>query len=165
MKPTSMHRLHRPSWRSIIAGIPSRLPRYTGSPREQAGLLVLTYATASLGLGMVLQSSRWSNTPAYGILLEILPAQAWGAIHLAVAGLMACSIWWHRSWGLGFAAHIVAMTLVFGWLIAFIIRWRSDDNTTNANMTSWSTYLVICVASLVLLNQRKIQGRFPPRQK
>lgn len=139
--------------------IRSRIPRYGGSPREQAGMIVLTCAATSLGLGMVLQDSRWSATPAYGILLMILSAHVWGTIHLAVAALMACSIWRHRNWAIAFVAHVAAMTLIFGWLIAFVIRWRSDDKTTNANMTAWGVYLLIAIGSFVLLNQRKAQGK------
>ena len=167
----AQHRLYRPPQRNIVTNACSRiaqfaravrshLPRYSGSPREQAGLTVLTCATTSLGLGMVLQDSRWSATPAYGILLMILSAHVWGTIHLAVAALMACSIWRHRNWPIAFAAHVAAMTLIFGWLIAFVIRWSSDNKTTNSNITAWGVYLLIAIGSFILLNQRKAQGRF-----
>jgi len=138
----------------------SRFPRYSGSPREQAGLAILTLANISLGLGMLFESSRWSSTPAYGILLQILSAHAWGTMYLAVAAVMACSIWWHRSWPLAFTAHVAGMALHFGWWIAFVVRWATDEKTTNVNMTSWGVYLVIGVWSFLLLNQRKALGRF-----
>lgn len=138
----------------------ARLPRYGGSPREQAGLVILTLANTSLGLGMLFEASRWSATPAYGILLKILSAHAWGIIHLTVAAVMACAIWWHRSYPLAFLAHVAFMALGFGWWIAFVIRWATDEKTTNVNMTSWGVYLVIAVWSFLLLNQRKAQGRF-----
>jgi len=140
--------------------IGSRLPRYSGSPREQAGLAILTLANTSLGLGMLFEAARWSATPAYGILLQILSAHVWGTMYLAVAAVMACSIWWHRSWPLAFTAHVAGMALHFGWWIAFVVRWATDDKTTNVNMTSWGVYLVIGVWSFLLLNQRKAQGRF-----
>ena len=167
----AQHRLYQPPQRNIVTNACSRiarlaravrshLPRYSGSPREQAGLAVLTIVTTSLGLGMVFQDSRWSATPAYGILLQILSAHAWGAIYLAAAALLACSIWWHRSWALAFMAHVAVMTLLFGWWIAFVIRWITDEKTTNVNPTSWGAYLVIAVWSFLLLNQRKARGRF-----
>ncbi len=89
-----------------------------------------------------------------------ISGHTWGLIHLTVAALIVSSILWHRNWALAFAGHVVVMTLIFGWLIAFVVRWDSDSKTTNANMTAWSTYLLIAIGSFVLLNRRKIQGRF-----
>ena len=103
-----------------------------------AGWFILT------GLGLVIQSDRYSNTPAYGNLIEVLPAQMWGVLHLAVATALLASIIRSFRW-VTTAAITAAVALTGGWWVAFIIRWATDTGTTPVNPTNWVLMLFLLI--------------------
>ena len=115
-------------------------------PRPDSGLLAVTIAFTAFAFGLWLQPDRWASTPAYALLLNILPQQTWGSIYLALALLMGCALLWPR-WGLVITAHTLAIGLTAAWWFAFVIRWITDDGTTIVNVVSWGTYLLLLVWS------------------
>lgn len=126
---------------------PSPPPRY---PLSTVGIAVIL---TIFGLALIFQSDRWSNTPSYGNLLILLPADAWGGVYLVGAALMIAGLAWQVRW-LGLAAHAVAFMLLLGWEFAFGVRWLTDDGTTIANVVAWGTYVAILLVSVRLFNAR-----------
>lgn len=126
---------------------------------DRVGLIIMALANTGFGVGLWFQSQRWSNTPAYALLLDVFPTQAWGTIYLAVALVMALTIRWHRNWPLGVMAHTLGIALATTWWFAFIVRYLTDDGTTIANPISWGVQLLVLGGSSLCLYQRKVQGR------
>jgi small-conductance mechanosensitive channel len=108
-----------------------------------------TFAYVLIGAGLLIQPNRFSRTPAYGNLIRVFPAQTWGVIYLVIAAGLALWVlgrvpaWW------GIAIHTVAITLVSGWLLAFVVRWITDDSTTIVNVASWSIFLLLTIRSSI----------------
>jgi ABC-type proline/glycine betaine transport system permease subunit len=100
-----------------------------------------------IGIGLCFQPLRFQRTPSYANLLNIAPAQAWGALYLIVAVLLVSWMvrrapqWW------GIAVHTIAVMLTAGWLGAFIVRWLTDDATTIVNVASWTVFLSLVIKS------------------
>lgn len=111
---------------------------------------VITYtvvlAFAAIGLGLVLQPARFGETPSYANLLHFAPAEVWGAVYLSVAGLLLVWRLIQRQW-IGVAAHTLASILTLWWLMAFVVRYFTDDATTIVNVVSWTVYLSLVVRS------------------
>lgn len=121
-----------------------------------------------IGLSLLLQGSRYSRTPSYAILLDLLPAQVWGVVYLVVAVLFTVYLAVYPSRWLAIVAHTVGITLISWWLIAFIVRYFTDGATTPVNVVSWAVYLFILVRSgwmidVVVLSHKSTMGRDTPR--
>lgn len=119
-------------------------------PREWmwAGL-VMAVAFLTIGATLIFQTDRYNNTPSYGILLDVLPAIAWGAMYLVAGGLLALYVWKWRSQPFSIVAHTAAATLSMVWLSAFVIRYITDPGTTIVNVVSWSVYTLLVLRSSV----------------
>jgi hypothetical protein len=124
--------------------------------------VVIAIAYLGLGLDMLLQPDRFSKTPAYGTLTAVLDIRIWGACYLAAAVLLAifASLVTNRQYGV--LAHIASGTITLVWLLVFIIRWKSDPNTTAVNVVSWSVFLTIIIRSLTLVPMA-VEARPPAR--
>jgi hypothetical protein len=104
-----------------------------------------------LGLGMVLQPSRFSATPAYGNLTQVLDIRLWGAMYLAVAALFGVYTVLVTGRLFGIVVHIPGAIVTGTWWLAFIIRWRTDDSTTVVNVVSWMVFILIIMRSASLI--------------
>lgn len=113
--------------------------------------VVIAIAYLGLGLGMLLQPRRFSATPAYGNLIEILNIQAWGVCYLLVAVLLGSYISLLTSRLFGITAHIMALIVTMVWWFAFVIRWLTDANTTVVNVVSWFVFLLVIARSASLI--------------
>jgi len=130
-------------------------PIYLYRPsRRNIGLMAVTVAYAVTGFDLLLQPERWERTAAYGNLLNIISAQKWAVLYVAVAGLLAASLWLHQRWGLGVVAHTTGIALGVFWWAAFVIRWLTDDSTTVANVLSWGIYLLLLGLSSMSLARK-----------
>lgn len=119
--------------------------RYVAWSSVIAGIFLI------FGVALILQPERWGNTPSYANLLAILDAPYWGIIHLIVgAFLMATFKLRHVKW-LFIASHTVAIALLGSWLIAFIVRYLTDEGTTIVNVVSWTVFLSLLIQSSVSL--------------
>jgi len=127
-------------------------------PGRSVGLIAVTIAYTAFGLGLWLQPDRWAKTPAYALLLDLLPQQVWGTIYLVVAALLAAAVWQCQVWWLAVVAHSLGLALGGGWWIAFVIRWLTDDKTTVVNVVSWGTYVLLLVLSASLLERRRLES-------
>jgi hypothetical protein len=111
---------------------------------------IITYtvvlAYAAIGLGLVLQPARFGATPSYANLLQFAPAEAWGAAYLTVAGLLVAWRMIRHQW-VGVAAHTLASILTVWWLLAFVVRYSTDNATTIVNVVSWSVFLSLVIRS------------------
>lgn len=121
------------------------------APRRRWGVpaqtVAVTVVLTGLGLDMVIRSARWYKTPAYGNLLKIMSADAWGAIYLAVAAAMVLGMVLRTRRPIRVAAHTLAFVLLIGWEFAFGIRAVTDPATTIANVMSWGAYVFLTVWS------------------
>jgi len=115
-------------------------------------LVFMTFILTAIGLALIFQPTRWSNTPAYANLLEVAGQRTWGAIHLAAAAVMAASAVPPHRRELLVAAHTVSIGLVAFWLIAFVVRYLTNDGTTVVNVLSWTTYLFLLTLSSALMD-------------
>lgn len=116
------------------------------SPRPGLGdMLIATGWFALTGLGLIIQSDRYSNTPAYANLIEVLPAQVWGGFHLAVAAALLAAITHLQARWATTAAITAAFALTGAWWVAFIIRWATDTGTTPVNPTNWVLMLFLLI--------------------
>lgn len=108
-----------------------------------------------IGLGLILQSARWYDTPAYGVLLKIFNADAWGIIHLAVAGLMVIGITTKPRWT-SVVAHTAALVILGIWDFAFFVRWVTDHATTSVNPSNWTAWLILAGWSATLIDRPRL---------
>jgi hypothetical protein len=106
-------------------------------------ILILT----AIGVTLIVQPDRYSNTPSYANLLNVLPAWGWGIAYSAVAVLHGCELWFRKQL-LTTITHTIGIILVTAWLAAFVVRYITDDGTTIVNVASWSAYLYLELRSL-----------------
>lgn len=123
-----------------------------------------------IGLALLLQGGRFDKTPAYAILLYLVPAQIWGMAYLLVAASFVgyLMIWPTRQ--LAVFAHTIGIILTGWWLLAFIIRYATDASTTPVNVVSWALYLFLLIRSgwmidVVVLSQQSTMGRDTPHDE
>lgn len=113
--------------------------------------VVIAIAYLALGFDMLLQPDRFSSTPAYGTLTQVLDIRIWGACYLIAAVLLAgfVSLVTNRQYGV--LAHAVSGAVTLVWWFAFVIRWLSDPHTTAVNVVSWGVFLVVIIRSMTLI--------------
>lgn len=128
-------------------------PRPAAPSRYPATTVGVTAILTIFGLALIVQSSRWGNTPSYANLLVLMPADIWGAVYLAVAALMGSVLVWRVKWW-AVTAHMIALLVLLGWEFAFVIRWLTDDGTTIVNAVSWGTYVILLLRSAQLINTK-----------
>lgn len=107
------------------------------------GLITLL---AIFGLALVFQANRWGRTPAYGNLLQILPAPVWGFVYLGAAVLLLTGLLL-KIRPVSMAGHTLAFILLAAWELAFFVRWVTDPFTTIANVVAWGYYLSLLMRS------------------
>jgi hypothetical protein len=137
--------------RTVIK-LPSLRPRLLNLPLQTWGVIAIF---AIFGLALVLQADRWSRTPAYGNLIQIMPAQAWGIVHLVILIAISAGLLLY-SRVLNLAGHTAGFILLAFWDSAFIIRCFTDKNTTVANGVAWTFYAVLLVWSARSTNERRV---------
>jgi hypothetical protein len=125
--------------------------------------VVIALAFLGLGLDMLLEPRRFSTTPAYGTLIAVLNIRIWGACYLTAATLLIIFVSFVTNRQYGVIAHVASGTIALVWLVVFVIRWRSDPNTTAVNVVSWSVFLMVIIRSMTLIpmaveNHPPIQG-------
>jgi hypothetical protein len=123
--------------------------------------VITVYVLVCLGLGLLLQADRWSSTPAYGTLLALLTAPGWGFVYLGLGLLVWLVAAVDRLRFLSFWAHAPVFFLLVFWLVAFIVRWKTDPHTTVANVLAWSVYVFTAVRSAVAIAERHAQKAIP----
>lgn len=116
-------------------------------------MVVLCVAFLAIGITLIVQPSRFANTPSYANLLIIFRQQTWGALYLAAAVLQIASIWNFTRRTLLVVTHTIVITLISVWLVAFIIRYATDDGTTIVNVVSWTVYFYLAVRSALLVDE------------
>lgn len=110
---------------------------------------IMAIVFLAIGGTLCVQQFRYSNTPAYHILLQVAPAWAWGIGYLISGALLAAyAIRWHAIW-FAAVAHCTAGFLAVWWLLSFVIRYLTDDGTTIVNVCSWSVYTYLIVRSFL----------------
>jgi hypothetical protein len=117
-----------------------------------------------IGTSLLFQGERYGRTPAYAILLNLLPAPVWGVAYLTIGLLFALYLAVHPTRWLAILAHTAGVTLILWWLIAFVVRYLTDTATTPVNVVSWSLYLFLLVRSawmidVVILSTTSTMGR------
>lgn len=123
-------------------------------------MAVMAVVFAAIGLTLMLQPSRYANTPSYANLLDIARQQTWSVAYLVAAALKVAAICRPAHRALVIVTHTVSITLVGVWLAAFIVRWITDDGTTIVNVSSWSVYLYLVVRAAVSIDTPRMSG--PP---
>jgi hypothetical protein len=103
------------------------------------------------GLGMIGQPGRFSATPAYGNVIEVLDIRWWGVVYLTSAVLFIIYTVLMTSRLFGIITHTAGLIVTGVWWLAFIIRWLTDANTTIVNVTSWLVLLLIIGRSATLI--------------
>lgn len=108
---------------------------------------IVAIAYAAMGLGLIIQPSRFSATPAYHNLIRWAPAQAWGVAYLFAAALLGLWILRPPRLAIAMIAYTFAIALTLLWLMAFVIRYATDSHTTAVNVVTWAVYLSLLVRS------------------
>lgn len=134
-------RAERVRWRS--------LPHHI-EPGVWPGALICVAYTV-YGLGMVLQPVRFTTTPAYGTLTQVLDIRWWGVLHLVVAALFGAYTVVVTGRLFGIITHIVGLIVTVVWFMAFIVRWLTDANTTVVNVASWLVLTLLIARSATLI--------------
>jgi hypothetical protein len=124
--------------------------------------VVIGVAYLGFSLGMLFQPSRFSNTPAYGNLTQVLDIRIWGACYLVAAVLFGiyASLLTPRTFGI--VVHMFGLTITAVWWLAFVIRWLTDDGTTVVNVVSWMVFLLVIIRSMTLVPMA-VEDRPPAR--
>jgi hypothetical protein len=121
-----------------------------------------------IGLSLILQGGRYSRTPSYAILLDLLPAWVWGIAYLVVSVLFAVYLMVYPTRWLAIFAHTAGMILISWWWIGFVVRYFTDAATTPVNVVSWGLFLFLIIRSgwmidVVILSHKSTMGRDTPR--
>lgn len=115
-------------------------------------LLTITYAVIAGDL--LLQPKRFHRTPSYANLDNIMNFFSWGWVYLFGSVMLGWYLWapWsNRIQAIIAHTYMAALTLI--WLVAFVIRWYTDDATTAINIVSWSLFFVMVIRSGVLIDE------------
>jgi hypothetical protein len=119
----------------------------------RSDLAVMSAAFCVFGLSLIFQSTRWHATPAYHVLLLILPAQSWGALFLASGLTMGLAAWqFTRRWVV-IAALVLAFTLTTGWALSFVVRYLTSPSTTPETWVSWAIFDFLLIKVAVSLDR------------
>lgn len=121
-------------------------------PAVWPGALICVAYTV-YGLGMVMQPARFASTPAYGILTQLLDIRWWGGAYLLIAGLFAVYTVVVTGRVFGIVTHMLALLVTAMWLLAFIVRWLTDSNTTVVNVASWLVLTLLIARSATLITE------------
>jgi hypothetical protein len=123
-------------------------------PSGRLNLMVMSAAFTVFGFSLLLQPRRWGATPAYHVLLQIFPAEAWGGLFLASGLSLGAAAWQYgqRRW-LVTAALMLALALTAGWMLAFVARYLSNPDTTPETWVSWAVFGFLLVRAAAGLDQ------------
>jgi hypothetical protein len=125
-------------------------------------LMVMSAAFTVFGLSLAFQPRRWAATPAYHVLLQILPAQAWGGLFLASGiSLGIAAHLYGRARAVVTAALMLALALTAGWMLAFIARYLTSGDTTPETWVSWAVFAFLLVRAAAGLDVPRVAR---PRQ-
>lgn len=134
--------------------------RGSWSAPGKLNLTVMSAAFVIFGLSLILQSRRWHSTPAYHVLLQIFPAQAWGALFLASGTGMGLAVWRFGHRWIVIASLTLAFTLTTGWALAFTVRYASSPDTTPETWVSWMAFDYLLIGVAASIDRRG--GQAPP---
>lgn len=136
---------------------PRWMPRWQPRRPDWHPAVLMSVAFTAIGLALILQPDRFARTPSYSNLLEIAGQMVWGLAYLVCAVLLGMSLLplpRRGKWGLAVAAHTVSIALTSYWLVAFVVRYLTDDGTTIVNVASWAVYLALLIRSVLTLTDR-----------
>jgi CHASE2 domain-containing sensor protein len=102
------------------------------------------------------QPYRFTATPAYAYLLDLLPQQAWALLYAAVAILLIAATMYRDKGVLNLVVHTASITLLLVWWAVFVVRWLTDSHTTDVNLLSWGAYLYLAVRSAWLTSRHVV---------
>jgi hypothetical protein len=124
-------------------------------------MLAIGIAYAVYALSLLIQPARWSRTPAYHLILAVMPAPWWGlCFAVASAGLIIAVAAFRRRW-LTVAALTAAGVITLAWAFAFIVRWATSGSTTPETWVSWSINAYLLTRAGVLLDYHPGPGPGP----
>lgn len=115
-------------------------------------MLFMACSFLAFGITLWFQPGRYFNTPSYANLLQVASTSAWGSMYLFCAVLLLIVTFRRRVKVISIIAHGISLALMLWWLVAFIIRYATDDGTTIVNVISWSTYTYLLVRSALLIS-------------
>lgn len=113
--------------------------------------VVIAIAYLGLGLDMLLQPDRFSSTPAYGTLTQVLNIRIWGGCYLLAALLLTVFVSLITNRQYGVIAHTASGAVTLVWWLAFVVRWATDPHTTVVNVISWGVFLAVIIRSMTLI--------------
>jgi hypothetical protein len=135
--------------------------RFGSLGEARSHMLWMTAVFFTIGITLIFQPGRYSNTPAYGDLLEVLNPTAWGALYLAGAIFTALAFLLYRRRVLVTIAMFAGGVDALGWWLAFIERYATDSGTTIVNVVSWSTDLYLIIRCIVTLDDAPDETEVP----
>jgi hypothetical protein len=129
----------------------------------RAHLVFMTVVFIGLGATMILQPTRYANTPSYANLLALVPAWGWGLAYLFCAALHIFSLFEWRRDVIVYMSHTVSIVLTAFWWVAFLVRWVTDDGTTIVNVLTWGTFLYLLLrSSMKIKDHASVEGGASP---
>jgi hypothetical protein len=135
--------------------LPRPFTRMFGTARANMFTIGIAYTVYALSL--LLQPRRWSRTPAYHLLLEVIPADAWGCCFaVAAAGLFAAVATSRHRW-LVVAALSAAGAITVAWALAFLVRWATNGSTTPETWVSWAVNAYLLIRAAAYLDYQEIR--------
>jgi hypothetical protein len=135
---------------------PKSMKRYVNRARlwfteARTHMFFMACSFLAFGFTLWLQPERYYNTPSYANLLQVASPTAWGSMYLFCAVLLFIVTFRRKVKVISIIAHGISLALMLWWLVAFIIRYATDDGTTIVNVISWSTYTYLLVRSALLI--------------
>ena len=129
------------------------LTRILGTSRSN--MLVVGCGYGIYALSLLLQPLRWSRTPAYHVLLAIMPAAGWGICFGAVSASLLAAVFLFRLRWLSVAALTAAGVITLAWALAFVVRWLTNGSTTPETWVSWAFNAYLLGRAAILLDYRE----------
>jgi hypothetical protein len=118
----------------------------------RAHMVVLCCVFTLLALTLWFQPERFSNTPSYANLLNILRQHTWAVLYAIPAILMMVSLKYYMLRGLVIVTHTLTGAMLIAWEYAFIVRWITDSGTTIVNVLSWFVLIYLLIRSAVTID-------------
>jgi hypothetical protein len=123
---------------------------------SRANMVVIATGYGIYALSLLFQGARWGKTPAYHLLLTVMPQAGWGACFAAVTVALVAAVRLPAIRWLSVAALTAALIITVAWTLAFLVRWATSGSTTPETWVSWAVNTYLLARSAVLLDYREV---------
>jgi len=117
---------------------------------------MMTVVFGGLGVALITQPGRFALAPSFNVILQLLPACAWGGMYLIVALLLLASIVARHRFTILVIAHTVALAMVAAWEAIFLTEYvMPGSRTVIVYSLSWAVFILMLTQSASTLGHER----------